>query len=108
MATADEQASDSRLSFLPKLLLWSLVLLFGYLYLGAVERSEQIASEPETVARSEPADSESAQSAPAPAAAVAVEPEVVTSEPVVSEPVAPEPVMEAAAGGAAQARLSRG
>jgi hypothetical protein len=42
MAASGEQASDSRLSFLPKLLLWGLVLLFGYLYLGAVERSEQL------------------------------------------------------------------
>jgi hypothetical protein len=46
MAASGDQASNNRLTFLPKLLLWALVLLFGYLYLGAVERSEQIMSPP--------------------------------------------------------------
>ena len=38
MADTKNNAAASRLGFLPKLLLWSLVLLFGYLYLGAAER----------------------------------------------------------------------
>ncbi len=38
MADTNNTAAASKLGFLPKLLLWSLVLLFGYLYLGAVER----------------------------------------------------------------------
>ncbi len=38
MADTENNAASSKLGFLPKLMLWSLVLLFGYLYLGAVER----------------------------------------------------------------------
>jgi hypothetical protein len=38
MADTQNNAAASRLGFLPKLLLWSLVLLFGYLYLGAAGR----------------------------------------------------------------------
>ncbi|MCF7989712.1 MAG: hypothetical protein K9M02_04645 [Thiohalocapsa sp.] len=39
-ADADTEKS-ARLGFLPKLILWGLVLLFAYLYLGSLERGEQ-------------------------------------------------------------------
>ena len=38
MADTETTATSSKIGFLPKLLLWSLVLLFAYLYLGAVQR----------------------------------------------------------------------
>lgn len=38
MMADDQEQPKTRMGFLPKLVLWSLVLLFGFLYLGTLER----------------------------------------------------------------------
>jgi hypothetical protein len=41
MMADDQEQPKTRMGFLPKLVLWSLVLLFGFLYLGSLERDQK-------------------------------------------------------------------
>ena len=85
-ADAQEQAKP-RMSFLPKLLLWSLVLLFGYLYLGSLERQAGEPFMPFTMGGGQSPEAPAPSAAPATASVpTAARPQTAQSQPV--EPTA--------------------
>jgi hypothetical protein len=50
----DQKESKSRMSFFPKLLLWALVIAFGYLYIGSLERDQGEGDAPATAGQASP------------------------------------------------------
>lgn len=103
MADTENNAASSKLGFLPKLMLWSLVLLFGYLYLGAVERhggsvgtapADMADGEASVVSSSPPAavSATAEQPVPTPVSQPAPSAVAATSAPAAPAPAAPTPV----------------